>query len=48
MEWGEGKTRADKLLLTKDSCKMYAERLTELAVALGFDGWLVSFRISYI
>lgn len=26
---------------------MYAERLTELAVALGFDGWLVekSFRL---
>lgn len=22
---------------------MYAERLTELASALGFDGWLVSF-----
>lgn len=42
MEWDEGKKLADKLLSTKDSAHMYAERLTELAVALGFDGWLVS------
>ncbi|KAK6135751.1 hypothetical protein DH2020_030531 [Rehmannia glutinosa] len=43
MEWDEGKKRADKLLSTKDSAQMYAERLTELAVALGFDGWLEDF-----
>ncbi|KAL8552239.1 hypothetical protein ACS0TY_001077 [Phlomoides rotata] len=46
MEWDEGKTRADKLLLTKDSVKMYAERLTELAVALGFDGWLLNMEVT--
>ncbi|KAK4385292.1 Cytosolic endo-beta-N-acetylglucosaminidase 1 [Sesamum angolense] len=43
MEWEEGRKRADKLLSTKDSAQMYAERLTELAVALGFDGWLKDF-----
>lgn len=41
MEWDEGVILANKLLSTKDSAFMYAERLTELAVALGFDGWLV-------
>lgn len=40
-EWDEGKIIASKLLETKESAHMYAERLTELAVALGFDGWLV-------
>lgn len=43
MEWDEGKKLAEKLLLTKESAHMYAERLTELAVALNFDGWLVNF-----
>lgn len=43
MEWDEGKKLAEKLLLTKESAHMYAERLTELAVALDFDGWLVNF-----
>lgn len=42
MEWDEGKFLANKLLSSKDSAKMYAERLSELAAALGFDGWLVS------
>lgn len=42
MEWDEGRIMANKLLSTKESAQMYAERLTELAVALGFDGWLVS------
>ncbi|KAL6545124.1 hypothetical protein OROHE_009789 [Orobanche hederae] len=46
MEWDEGKRRADKLLLTKDSAQMYAERLTELAVALGFDGWLINMEVA--
>lgn len=48
MEWDEGKKRADELLASKDSVHKYADRLTELAVALGFDGWLVSLPISYI
>ncbi|KAK6156089.1 hypothetical protein DH2020_010337 [Rehmannia glutinosa] len=46
MEWDEGKKRADKLLSTKDSAQMYAERLTELAVALGFDGWLINMEVT--
>ena len=41
MEWKEGRIMANKLLSTKESAQMYAELLTELAVALGFDGWLV-------
>lgn len=48
MEWEEGKKRADKLLASKDSVRMYADRLVELAVSLGFDGWLVSLHISYV
>lgn len=48
MEWDEGKIRADKLLASKDSLRMYADRLTELAVALGFDGWLVSLHMSFL
>lgn len=48
MEWDEGKINAGKLLASKDSLRMYADRLTELAVALGFDGWLVSLLISYV
>lgn len=44
MEWDEGKAMADKLLATKESAQMYAERLRELAIALRFDGWLVCFQ----
>lgn len=40
-EWDEGKRVCNKLLSTKESAEMYAGRLAELAVALGFDGWLV-------
>ncbi|KAL0359139.1 UNVERIFIED_CONTAM: Cytosolic endo-beta-N-acetylglucosaminidase 1 [Sesamum angustifolium] len=40
MEWDGGRKEADKLLSTKTSAQMYAELLAELAVALGFDGWL--------
>lgn len=40
-EWDEGRVICDRLLSTKESAHLYAERLTELAVALGFDGWLV-------
>ena len=41
-EWDEGKATCKELLATKESAQMYAERLAELAAALGFDGWLVS------
>lgn len=37
---------ANQLLATKASAQMYAERLTELAVTLGFDGWLVCYALS--
>jgi mannosyl-glycoprotein endo-beta-N-acetylglucosaminidase len=33
------------MFATKDSAQMYAERLSELAAALGFDGWLVIFPL---
>ncbi|KAI8030976.1 Cytosolic endo-beta-N-acetylglucosaminidase 2 [Camellia lanceoleosa] len=39
-EWDDGRVNANKLLATKESAHMYAELLTELATALGFDGWL--------
>lgn len=45
-EWDEGKATCDVLLSTKESAQMYAERLTELAVRLGFDGWLVNNSLS--
>jgi hypothetical protein len=45
-EWDEGKANCDVLLSTKESAQMYAERLTELAVQLGFDGWLVNILLS--
>ncbi|RYQ83679.1 hypothetical protein Ahy_B10g102450 isoform C [Arachis hypogaea] len=41
-EWDEGRAACDVLLSTKESAQMYAERLVELAVTLGFDGWLVN------
>lgn len=40
-EWDAGREMCTKLLATKETAQMYAERLAELAVALGFDGWLV-------
>ncbi|PIN14587.1 Mannosyl-glycoprotein endo-beta-N-acetylglucosaminidase [Handroanthus impetiginosus] len=46
MEGGEGKKRAGKLLSSRDSAQMYAERLSELAVALGFDGWLINMEVT--
>lgn len=45
-EWDEGRVYANKLLSTKESAHMYAERLTELASALGFDGWLLNMEIN--
>ncbi|KAA8539540.1 hypothetical protein F0562_026232 [Nyssa sinensis] len=44
-EWDEGRVIANALLSTKESAQMYAERLTELAVALGFDGWLINMEV---
>ncbi|XP_010423470.1 PREDICTED: cytosolic endo-beta-N-acetylglucosaminidase 1 [Camelina sativa] len=41
-EWDEGKAICKELLATKESAQMYAERLAELAAALGFDGWLMN------
>ncbi|WMV33591.1 hypothetical protein MTR67_026976 [Solanum verrucosum] len=46
LEWDEGKRIANKLLSSKNSAQMYAERLSELAAALGFDGWLVNMEVS--
>lgn len=46
MEWDEGKKLADELLASKDSVHKYADRLTELAVALGFDGWLINMEVT--
>ncbi|KAI8564297.1 hypothetical protein RHMOL_Rhmol03G0170100 [Rhododendron molle] len=44
-EWDEGRVNANKLLATMESARMYAERLTELASALGFDGWLLNMEV---
>ncbi|XP_045800846.1 cytosolic endo-beta-N-acetylglucosaminidase 1 [Trifolium pratense] len=44
-EWDEGKANCDILLSTKESAQMYAERLAELAVQLGFDGWLINMEV---
>ncbi|OVA02794.1 Glycoside hydrolase [Macleaya cordata] len=44
-EWDEGRLICNQLLATKASAQMYAERLTELAVALGFDGWLINIEV---
>ncbi|ESQ40461.1 hypothetical protein EUTSA_v10012879mg [Eutrema salsugineum] len=41
-EWDQGKATCKELLATKESAQMYAERLAELAAALGFDGWLIN------
>lgn len=45
IEWDEGRVIANTLLSTKDSAQMYAERLTELAITLGFDGWLINMEV---
>ncbi|XP_042465081.1 cytosolic endo-beta-N-acetylglucosaminidase 1-like [Zingiber officinale] len=46
VEWDEGRVICDTLLSSKESSQMYAERLTELASALGFDGWLVNIEVN--
>ncbi|XP_050210440.1 cytosolic endo-beta-N-acetylglucosaminidase 1 isoform X2 [Mercurialis annua] len=45
-EWEEGRLVCNKLLETEESARMYAERLSELAIALGFDGWLINMEIN--
>ncbi|KAK9742309.1 hypothetical protein RND81_03G162900 [Saponaria officinalis] len=45
-EWDEGKLICDKMLSTKEYAQTCAERLTELAVALGFDGWLINMEVT--
>ncbi|KAK7281105.1 hypothetical protein RIF29_08805 [Crotalaria pallida] len=45
-EWDEGRAACDALLSTKESAQMYAERLAELAAALGFDGWLINMEVN--
>lgn len=42
LEGDKGAEICQILLATKESTQMYAEKLAELASALGFDGWLVS------
>ncbi|KAL8137384.1 hypothetical protein V2J09_003385 [Rumex salicifolius] len=44
-EWDEGRRNCDILLATTESAHLYAERLSELAVALGFDGWLINMEV---
>ncbi|GLT78902.1 hypothetical protein SLA2020_504200 [Shorea laevis] len=44
-EGDEGRVICNQLLSTKESSRKYAERLAELAVALGFDGWLMNMEV---
>lgn len=44
-EWDEGRAICNTLLSSEESSHMYAERLAELAVALGFDGWLINMEV---
>nr|CAD1828842.1 unnamed protein product [Ananas comosus var. bracteatus] len=45
-EWDAGKVVCETLLATKSAARMYAERLAELASALGFDGWLINLEVN--
>ncbi|KAK7311190.1 hypothetical protein RJT34_09162 [Clitoria ternatea] len=45
-EWDEGRAACDILLSSKESAQMYAERLAELALDLGFDGWLINMEVN--
>ncbi|XP_026378303.1 cytosolic endo-beta-N-acetylglucosaminidase 1-like [Papaver somniferum] len=42
VEWDERKLIYNDIFATKQSAQRYAERLSELAVALGFDGWMIN------
>jgi len=44
-EWDEGTSICKTLLASKESAEMYADRLTELAIELGFDGWLINMEV---
>jgi mannosyl-glycoprotein endo-beta-N-acetylglucosaminidase len=41
MEWDKGSEICIEMLATRATAQMYAERLSELAAELGYDGWLV-------
>ncbi|XP_076916765.1 cytosolic endo-beta-N-acetylglucosaminidase 1-like [Bidens hawaiensis] len=45
VEWDKGRVVAGQFLATAEVAKMYAERLAELAYALGFDGWLINMEV---
>ncbi|XP_024995721.1 cytosolic endo-beta-N-acetylglucosaminidase 1-like [Cynara cardunculus var. scolymus] len=45
VEWEEGRLIAEQFLATTEVTQLYAERLSELAVALGFDGWLINMEV---
>ncbi|KAL9351893.1 hypothetical protein Peur_054573 [Populus x canadensis] len=47
-EWDEGRLICNKFLATKESAQMYAERLAELAIDLGFDGWLINMEVNLV
>lgn len=44
-EWAEGASICKTLLASKECAEMYADRLTELAIELGFDGWLINMEV---
>ncbi|PKA56180.1 mannosyl-glycoprotein endo-beta-N-acetylglucosaminidase [Apostasia shenzhenica] len=44
-EWDKGREICNTLLSTTKSSRTYAERLAELAYALGFDGWLLNMEV---
>ncbi|XP_062231133.1 cytosolic endo-beta-N-acetylglucosaminidase 1-like isoform X3 [Phragmites australis] len=44
-EWDKGAEVCREMLATEASAQMYAERLTELAATLGFDGWLINIEV---
>ncbi|XP_047175325.1 cytosolic endo-beta-N-acetylglucosaminidase 1-like [Vigna umbellata] len=44
-EGEKGSAICEKLFSTKESARMYAERLAELAFKLGFDGWLLNMEV---
>uniref|UniRef100_A0A0E0PL26 mannosyl-glycoprotein endo-beta-N-acetylglucosaminidase n=1 Tax=Oryza rufipogon TaxID=4529 RepID=A0A0E0PL26_ORYRU len=44
-EWEKGAEICEEMLATEASAQMYAERLTELAAYLGFDGWLINIEV---
>ncbi|XP_037467822.1 cytosolic endo-beta-N-acetylglucosaminidase 1-like [Triticum dicoccoides] len=44
-EWDKGAEICREMFATQDSAQMYAERLAELAAALGFDGWLINIEV---